>query len=267
MNNKIRFLRYQGSKFSLLDDIIDFIDYNYKIFIEPFVGSGAVFLNIKDKFDRYVINDINEYIMVIWKALELYEYDDYINARNKIFNKFGNIKENKQSYYDFREWYNENFHFTNKKEKGLYLFFLANSCINSMLRFGPNGMNQSYGNRLYNIEKDTLIEFNKKLNKLNMFCKDYKEILSDDISDSLIFLDPPYYQRMTSYSSNFNEKDFIELLSKIKKLQDKNKILLTHIFDERINELGLEKEKLRDIRTTSPSKSSKVVAEEYIFYN
>jgi len=153
-----KFMRYQGSKDHFVPEFNKLYEKtNKNIFCELFLGSGAIFINCQDSFDEYILNDNNENIMSIWNAVIKFTYNDFMNVKKFIFDKFGDIKTNKEAYYKFRNWYNENIHFSGKTEKGICLYYLANSCINSMLRFGPNGMNQSYGNRLFIFQRMNLI--------------------------------------------------------------------------------------------------------------
>ena len=57
MNRRVRpFLKWAGGKFSLSEHIIAGLP-NGKTLVEPFVGSGAIFLN--SNYQRYILNDIN----------------------------------------------------------------------------------------------------------------------------------------------------------------------------------------------------------------
>ena len=59
------FFKWQGNKSKHFKYIIPEIPTDFKKYIEPFVGSGAVFLKIEPK--RWIINDLNENNISIWK--------------------------------------------------------------------------------------------------------------------------------------------------------------------------------------------------------
>ena len=163
---KYKFFRYSGAKDRYVDLINLFINQtNKSIYCEPFAGSGAILFNLQKEFDKYVINDIDRNIIRIYKSFKEISYEYYVLKVNEVFDKFGkfisdrrfspnNIKnKEKENYYNFRNWFNENHWKSETIDEGIYLHMLANSCINSMLRFGPNGMNQGYGNRCYLLDK------------------------------------------------------------------------------------------------------------------
>jgi DNA adenine methylase len=259
-----RFMRYQGSKMHFIKKFNE-ITHNLKKdrYVEPFIGSGAILFNLNKGYDEYVINDLNEYVISIYQYFKNSTYEDLQNISKEIQDKFGDIKESKDSYYKFREWYNENYHFSKKIERGGYLYFLANSCINSMLRFGPNGMNQSFGNRLYMLDNVSFNYVKNTLNKSIILNKDYRDINYDD---SLVFFDPPYFERPTSYSNNFDENSLEEFLDFILKIENSN-ILYTDIFSDNIKEyLSWDFIKTKIIKNSSPGKA-KDKFQEACFYN
>lgn len=255
MLETIKFIRYQGSKQHFINKFNE-ITYNLdsKVYIEPFLGSGAIFFNLQKEYEHYILNDLNKDIISIYESFKYLTYNDYEDVKNYIFTTFGDIKNIKESFYNFRNYYNEYYHFTSKIEKGFYLYFLANSCINSMLRFGPNGMNSSFGNRLYYIDNESIYNYiHSKLNRADLYSKDYIEVLKYSNNDSLIFLDPPYFTRPASYSNNFDKNDFIELLDIIK--ESKSNIIYTDIENIQIDEyLKWNKINTKVITNTSPGK-------------
>ena len=267
----IRFFRYQGSKEHIVNIVrnLSLINSNYKIYIEPFLGSGTVFINIPDVFDQYIVNDIDENVISIWKAILEYSYGDYRATDLIIKDKFGDIKESKESYYKFRDYYNEFYHFTNAPEKGLFLYFLANSCINSMLRFGPNGMNQSFGNRLFIMKENEYNIIKHKLSKAKIFNTDYQNIIRGR-QNSVIYLDPPYFQRHTSYTENFNEDNLIKLIELISYLHHSNNIFYsdieTKISDKLLN-LNFTKITAKEMRNISPLRNQEFIDKNEVLYH
>lgn len=267
----IKFLRYQGSKehiISLINNLI-LINKKYDVYIEPFVGSGTIFINLPDVFDRYIINDIDPNIISMWKAVSYYSYSDYEDALNYIMKTFGDIKNNKQSYYDFREYYNQTYHFTDDIKKGLYLYFLTNSCINSMLRFGPNGMNQGFGNRLYFFSKEDHSFIQKKLKKTKIFNGDYVPVIRGRHL-SVIYLDPPYIARPTTYSNTFEEKQLYEMIELILLLRQNNQIIYSDI-ETKISDMllsaGFTKISTKNMRNISPLRREEFIEQNEVLYH
>ena len=69
-----------------------------KIYIESFLGSGAIFSNLKKEFELYIINDFSSEIISIWNAIKQFNYEEFFDFKKFIIDKFGDIKENKESY-------------------------------------------------------------------------------------------------------------------------------------------------------------------------
>ena len=261
-NNKNKLFSYSGNK----EWLVDYINYKlnnnskqFESYYELFLGSGSIFLNLNRNFDNYILNDKDSYIYFIWNAVKSFSYTDYQHVLSKIKDKFGDIKTNKQSYYNFRNWWNKEYYNTNNLIGGLYLLVLSSSCINSMLRFGPNGMNQSYGNREYVISEQQWNDIKHRLNNAMISNNDFLAFNPNNIKNSVLFLDPPYVNREMTYNKNgFSINNFINWITE---LNDNNLILYTNfensVSDNLVN-FGFKKIKLRTMISTSPNRKSGV---------
>jgi len=252
---KNRFFTYSGSKFKYTELINPIINKtNKNIYAEPFVGSGAILFNLEKD---------------IYKTFKNIEYEYFKEKEKFILDKFGFFKakhmdiesknEAKENYYNFRNWFNKNYWNTNSIEEGIYCYMLSNMVINSMLRFGPNGMNQSFGNRYYMIDEKTFSNIKNILEKTTIMNGDYKEVFRL-YPDSLFFLDPPYFSQDSSYKG-FTEAQFKEFLDLIK---DKEYIY-TDILNEHNSFLD-NKILVRNMSSTAPSSSKQKTGNiEYVF--
>jgi len=270
----LRFSRYAGSKIHFVDRfnaITKGLD--SKVYVEPFFGSGAVFFNLEKEYDLYVINDINRHVINALKSFRDGDYGMYIALRDEVFSKFGDIKKNKESYYNFRNWFNKEY-FDSKKDplsEGFYFHFLMNSCINSMVRIGPNGMNQSYGNRFFIMEEDDFNEVKRRLSaNVKILSVDYSEILSEyNSDDALFFLDPPYFERNeVGYAETVDDMgNFESFITRIRGLS--GNAVYTDIFNETQHvRLGRwHCEKTKDLRNISPNRRDESTNEEVCFTN
>ena len=272
---KYRLFRYSGNKLFLVDKVNELIEKhqsNYMTYIEPFIGSGAIFYNLSNfsGFCDYFLSDINRDIVSMHSAVSRNFYYNYKAALYKV-SQFGDIKENKEAYYNYRNWWNiEYFKKYDKKDYGLYLLPLANSCINSMLRFGPKGMNQGFGHRHYAIDEETYRHCKSRLEVANIICCDYKDLLKNDYAKqkkTVFFFDPPYESRQMTYNAGFNRKEFLQQLLAID--NEDSLLMYTDIENEESDILlqhGWQKEIVRTMRTTSPSGSSEITGNEVIYY-
>ena len=62
------FIRWQGNKSRHIIKFSKYIPDNFNTYIEPFIGSGALFLKLKPK--KWIINDLNKDLINIWKNIK-----------------------------------------------------------------------------------------------------------------------------------------------------------------------------------------------------
>ena len=262
-----RAFRYAGSKkhlVSYVNSILSTIDTTQYTYIEPFLGSGMIYYNLKNDFRDVILNDIDKNIIDLHNCFKQ-PYELYDKSLAFVDFNFGNIRTDKRAYYALRKYYNEN-----PYDKYL-LLQLTNSCINSMLRFGPNGMNQSFGHRHYRVSADTCKHLRQKILQANLYNKDYLEILDSNAMNScIVFLDPPYEERIMPYSlTSYSRR---QLVDKILELTQHNDtiILYTDIentVSDKLLQNGFKKICTKLLRNTCPSKSSERTNDEYLYCN
>ena len=161
-----KLINYSGTKIKYIDIINEHINRSKsKIYYEPFLGGGAVFFNLEKEFDEYHLNDIDKNIITIFKSFKLGYYDDFKYLEDIAINM--DIKRNKENYYKFRTIIN-NYRDVEPYMYGLGLYFLCNSCINSMARFGPNGFNSSFGNRFRTLTENEFDDIQSKLKRTKL---------------------------------------------------------------------------------------------------
>ena len=118
--NEMSFIKWVGGKSKLLQfinpKIIPHIRPNIT-YIEPFIGSGSVLINILkytftngtiDKI-KFFVNDINEELIITYEMIKEH-VDLLIYALNKITSAYyskNNINEQEKMYYELRDRYNE----------------------------------------------------------------------------------------------------------------------------------------------------------------
>lgn len=231
-------LFYVGDKYKLVREIKTHFPTTINRFIEPFVGGGSVFLNVKA--NEYLLNDIDSYVIDIHKFLSSYisKEDDFFNLIFSIIEKynlsFSYIKNNvplelkqqfKKTY--FARFNKQNFNqlktdYNNSKERNIAeLYVLLIYGFNRMLRFNSkNEYNLPVGNVDFNanVYNALLDYFNlNSTKKTNWYCLDFKQFLSSiEYQDNdFIYLDPPYLITFSEYNKLWNEtteKDLLQIL-------------------------------------------------------
>lgn len=244
--------------------IVPQIKTDKKVYCEPFIGSGAILFNLGElhgQFEEFVINDSCRNIIRIYKSFKEIEYSEYLEAVQDIHNKFGWFSSTKstgltkdaakENYYNFRNHFNQNYWKTDTIKEGIHLHVLANSCLNSFLRFGPNGMNQSFGNRELYLEEKEFNNIKEVLNKTRIYNTDYHDVLKEYKDKAFFFFDPPYASQDSSYAS-FSLEDLRIFLDDI----EGTEFLYTDILNNVNEEHAAIKDKklIREMISTSPNR-------------
>jgi len=182
--NKI--LRSLGSREYMSDFInlkVEELKPKYETFVEPYFNTGSIFYNLENFEDKEFLLYSSDYsIRSIHQGIKESTYAEYKQKLDFILKYFGDILNNKEAYYNFRNWYNLIFQFSD----GLFLLILANSCLSSALRFGPNGMNQSFGHRELIISEETFNNCKERLKNTDIF-----NMESQLKENSVMFIDLP----------------------------------------------------------------------------
>jgi DNA adenine methylase Dam len=240
---KVSPFKYSGRKLQFVDQINSLynnlffsLDTSELTYVEPYCGSASVFFNLTSEFKKYIISDIDRNVVEIMKAIKNNPYTVYWALYESVKNQFGDIKNSKDAYYAFRNWFNENYWGTCDKVEGLYLQLLFGSCINSMARFGPSGFNQGYGNALFVLSKEEYDVAHIKLQKTEIYNMSFEKLQESilvkyDEHKLFFFFDPPYIKRGAAYHQ-FDEDEhskFIKYLNNCK-----GKWIYTDIYENQV---------------------------------
>ena len=226
-----------------MPEIKKYLPKNINNYIEPFVGGGSSFLNVKAK--HYYVNDIDSYIISIHK--ELFKYsnfkNDFFTKIFKIIKKYnlscsynGNLvpeelkkqfkktyyaKYNKEQYLKLRNDYNKN------QNDILKLYLLLIYGFNHMTRFNSKGeFNLPVGNVDFNSNVYNSLNYyfdyiqNIDIRYYNLDYKDFINSLNIGKND-YILLDPPYLISQSEYNKLWDERHEKELCDFLDKINEK----------------------------------------------
>lgn len=227
------FIRWQGNKTKYLKHILPNIPEEYNTYIEPFLGSGALFLNLEPK--NWIINDKNKDLINIWTTVK--ENPNYIINYFKTFStKFLDLDN-----FDKKNWCIK---LTNKIEtlpfnKERARSYLILKFCSYMGHFTKNGCFYFYGLdrdlSTKNISSFYTPNYFKNLKIVHqmlndtdgkIFNKDYISILKKAKKNDFVFLDPPYIEE-TVYQYNYNTNELLDytfvdkLYDELEKLNEK----------------------------------------------
>lgn len=258
---KNNLIKYAGTKLKFTNKINEYINNTEgRIYIEPFLGSGSVFLNLEKEFDRYILNDKDRNVIRIFKSFKDADYELFKACENTIKERFGDIKKNKEDYYNFRNTFNKKLYLSDDITEGIYLFFLYNSCINSMARFGPNGFNQSFGNRYKSLTEEQFNNINKRLQKAEFYNMDFFDL--DIPENSVMFLDPPYFYKQTKNYEIIDQTWYDNFIQYLK--DSSNEIIYTDVDHK---DIDWNKEIIRKMQNISPNRKEEYTLDECIYTN
>lgn len=247
------FLKWAGGKNQLLDEFLIRFPEELKSgkinkYIEPFVGGGAVFFDVAQKYniDNYYIFDINEELILTYKVVKNNVNELIKILKNIEFEYLGLDGENRERfYYEIREKFNRsktkiNFNEYNLDwiERASQIIFLNKTCFNGLFRVNSKGgFNVPFGKYINPsiVNEDNLERASELLKKTHIYVGDFTECKPLVDNNTLVYFDPPYRplnqsSSFTSYSKgNFDDKDHIRLANFYKLLDNKGaKLMLSN---------------------------------------
>ena len=242
------FVKWAGGKGSLIPQLKNFYPFelnNTSIdkYVEPFVGGGAVLINILQKYDikeAYALDiniDLINWYNVIKKDVESLIQE--LDKKEKEFLKLEN-KKREELFYSIRNEYNSykiNENEVNVKRAAEFIF-LNRNCFNGLYRVNKSGQFNVPCGKYRNptiCDASNLINLSYLIRNVNFEYGDYKKSEKYVDSNTFVYFDPPYRplsntSGFTSYTKeDFNDDNQRELASYFRLLDDKNaKLMLSN---------------------------------------
>ncbi|MCL2610412.1 MAG: Dam family site-specific DNA-(adenine-N6)-methyltransferase, partial [Defluviitaleaceae bacterium] len=201
--------KIQGIKSKLIPLIKANIDMNNStLWIEPFMGSGVVGLNVVPS--RAIFSDLNPHIISFYNKLKSKEITSdlvrwFLEEEGALLSKKG-----EEHYYFIRERFN-------KFNDPLDFLFLNRSCFNGMIRFNKkNAFNVPYGHKPNRFAKayitkitNQVSHFSKMIfsNDWQFSCLPFEESIKLADDNSFIYCDPPYIGRHVDYYDSWDDNN------------------------------------------------------------
>jgi DNA adenine methylase len=228
------FLKWAGGKGQLIEKLgmlypDELLDGRITNYIEPFVGGGAIFFDILQKFniEKAVIIDVNKELINCYRCVKS-NVNELITKLETLQKTFFELPVEKKNLYflSVRERYNTvrlngNYDF----EKAADFIFLNKTCFNGLYRVNSKGeFNVPFG-KYKNptiCDKKNLLRISKLLENVKILHGDYSQCTDFIDENTFVYLDPPYRpitttQSFVGYSQNgFNDGNQIELAKLIK---------------------------------------------------
>lgn len=153
--------------------------------IEPFIGSGAVFLNTD--YDQYLLGDINPDLINLYNCLK-HESGDFIEYAS---NWFTQAENNKTAYYHWRTRFNNS---SDSREKSALFVYLNRHGYNGLCRYNSSGeLNVPFGSyKKPYYPADEMANFAEKSKRAIFVCCGFEELMNRSRRNNVVYCDPPY---------------------------------------------------------------------------
>ena len=181
------FIKWAGSERRIADKIRAALPKGRRL-IEPFLGSGAVFLTNGDRYGEFLLGDTNPDLVHLYHEVRRSPREFIENARG-LFNEEGNTEE---VYYRRRAQFNALPH--GHRERSLLFLYLNRHGFNGLCRYNKRGdLNVSFGrsNGPYFPEAE-LYAFATAASRATIRVADFRVMMREAGPDDVVYCDPPY---------------------------------------------------------------------------
>ncbi|MDJ0716318.1 MAG: DNA adenine methylase [Prochloraceae cyanobacterium] len=255
------FLKWAGGKSQLLEQIQANFPAELKTgsiarYIEPFVGSGAVFFYVSQYYsiEEFFISDINPELIIAYKTIQK-NVEELIENLSKIQEQYVCLDEEKRKEYFYQT--RSEFNLLGKQidaklgevreewiKRTAQLIFLNRTCFNGLFRVNSKGeFNVPFG-KYKNpkiCDRDNLRAVSQVLQKTHIHHGDFTDCEKVVDKNSFVYFDPPYKpitktSNFTSYSKDsFDDKEQLRLRDFFSLLDKKGAKLMLSNSDPRDN--------------------------------
>ena len=240
------FVKWSGNKSQHINKFKEYLPVIEGTYIEPFVGSGALFLYLHP--EKWIINDLNKDLINIWSRVKD-NPEDIIEVFKIFGSHFKDLsnKDKKNYCIDMTANIGElpyNLERATKFMLMKHCAYMGHILVKDKFNFAGLDLSISMNNRCFFLEENNyknIQEVSSYLNKSKgtLLNGDYKKVLKKSKKGDFVFLDPPYIEEH-EYQFNYNKgEDFSnfvsDLLKEVKKLDKKGvKWMMTQADTEQI---------------------------------
>ncbi len=151
-------------------------------FVEPFVGSGAIYFYLQPK--RALLADLNSELIDIYLGVK--------QSPNRVWCLYRDFPSTKRGYRVVRDSDVSGLSLLQRAARSL---FLSRTCFKGMWRHNKDGkFNVGYGgqSRRWSVSRQHLTAIAELLKPASLRCSDFEPIICKTRPSDFIFVDPPY---------------------------------------------------------------------------
>lgn len=177
----IPFLKWAGGKRWMIYGHPELFPKEYNRYIEPFLGSAAVFFSLKPK--KAILSDLNSELIETYCAIR----DDYHRIETNLRKHHRNHSES--YYYEMRS---KRLRVT--ATRAAQFIYLNRTCWNGLYRVNLDGVfNVPIGTKTNVVlSTDNFQGISNLLKRVRLMNRDFEPIIAKAKEGDLLFIDPPY---------------------------------------------------------------------------
>lgn len=199
------FLKLNQYKFNLLDDLIPLIhsfrkkNIKEQTFVEPFLRTGSVFLNVQD-FDNFILNDLNVDIFMLFNQIKN-NHNLFIEDTKKLFT----LESKEKKYFEeMVKKYNKN---NDYYETCKVFIYLNRHALKGLVKLNKYGQYK----KPYFPEKEICLMHKKLINnKVNIFNHSFERVFENLEYADVVYCNPPNIEKING-NIDFNYKEHKKL--------------------------------------------------------
>ena len=194
----------------------------YDTYVEPFFGGGAMLLHLAmstSKIKKFILNDINAEIVGIYRAIQT-DASAFMNECDILCDKYlaMNKVDRKIFFYEVRQSYITEYPTWNNIKEAAVLYFLMKTAFNGIFqstkeakgRFATPAGLLNHKTEVY--DKNNVLAWEELLQKIDIYCGDWKECADNIEGRAFYFMDPPYRDSFAQYNQVFGDDKHLELI-------------------------------------------------------
>lgn len=237
------FVKWAGGKRQIIKELKKYVPEEYNCYYEPFIGGGALFFELAPK--KAVINDSNIELMNVYNVMcDEEKYSKMCHLLNNY-----ESKNNEEFFYEIRnkDRNKEKFNKLSDYARAARTIYLNKACFNGLYRVNSKGeFNVPYNKKTtvntYDKENLLVVHMYLNMNEVTILNIDFEEALKTASKGDFVYIDPPYDQVNSSFTSyteeGFGRDEQIRLAKVFGELTERGvKVMLSNHNTPFINEL------------------------------
>ena len=228
-------LKWAGGKTQMLGEIVPRMPKQFNRYIEPFLGSGALFFALAP--EKAIIADSNAELINLYQVLT--------SNVEELISLLATYRNEKDEFYRVRAL---EIGGLSPLEAAARTVYLNKTCFNGLYRVNKKGQfNTPYGRNKRTVfcNENEIRKAAQLLSKSEIMCADYHEVMMEHVSKGdFVFLDPPYvpiskYSDFKRYTKDqFGEEDQRKLARDVHILHERGcSVMLTNSNHPLVHEL------------------------------